>query len=81
MSSNGLAVATNTGTSPPTLPSVTTGQNTLTAAQRAEVNQRQIAAAEAFLAERAARNEQRLAASGAPVSSSVPRNQKINRDY
>jgi hypothetical protein len=81
VSSNGLAVATNTGTSPPTLPSVTTGQNTLTAAQRAEVNQRQIAAAEAFLAERAARNEQRLAASGAPVSSSAPRNQKIAKDY
>ena len=79
--SNGLAAATNTGTSPPTLPSVAPGQNTLTAAQRAEVNQRQIAASEAFLAERAARNEQRLAASGAPVSSSVPRNQKINRDY
>jgi hypothetical protein len=81
VSSNGLAVATNTGTSPPTLPAVAPGQNTLTAEQRAEVNQRRIAAAEARLAQREASNEQRLAASGTPVSSSAPRNQKIAKDY
>jgi len=79
--SNGLAVATDTGTSPPKLPSVAPGQNTLSAAQQAEVNQRRIAAAEARLAQRAASNEQRLAASGAPVSSSAPSNQKIAKDY
>jgi hypothetical protein len=81
VSSNGQAIATGTGTSPPTLPSVAPGQNTLSAAQRAEVNQRQIAAAEARLTQRAANNEQRLAASGTPVSSSAPRNQKIAKDY
>jgi hypothetical protein len=81
VSSNGLAVATNTGTSPPTLPAVAPGQNTLTTEQRAEVNQRRIAAAEARLAQREASNEQRLAASGTPVSSSAPRNQKIAKDY
>ena len=80
VSSNGQAIATGTGTSPPTLPSVAPGQNTLSAAQRAEVNQRQIAAAEARLTQRAANNEQRLAASGAPVSSSVPSNQKIAKE-
>ena len=63
--SNGLAVATNTGTSPLKLPS------------QAE----RIAAAEARLAQREARNEQRLAASGAPVSSSAPSNQKMAKDY
>jgi hypothetical protein len=81
VSSNGQAIATGTGTSPPTLPAVAPGQNTLTAAQQGEINQRRIAAAEARLAQREASNEQRLAASGTPVSSSAPRNQKINRDY
>jgi hypothetical protein len=81
VSSNGQAIATGTGTSPPTLPAVAPGQNTLTTEQRAEINQRRIAAAEARLAQREASNEQRLAASGTPVSSSAPRNQKIAKDY
>jgi hypothetical protein len=63
------------------LPAVAPGQNTLTTEQRAEINQRRIAAAEARLAQREASNEQRLAASGTPVSSSAPRNQKIAKDY
>ena len=86
VSSNGQAIATGTGTSPPTLPAVAPGQNTLSAAQRAEVNRQAIAQtnrelAEERLAQREARTEQRLAASGTPVSSSAPRNQKIAKDY
>ena len=73
VSSNGQAIATGTGTSPPTLPSVTAGQNTLTAAQRAEVRNRAIEQTNRELAE----EYQPLV----PVRSSVPRNQKIAKDY
>jgi hypothetical protein len=74
-------VPANIPSGPLTLPSVAAGQNTLTAAQQGEINQRRIAAAEARLTQREVNNEQRLAASGAPVSSSAPTNQKIAKDY
>jgi hypothetical protein len=74
VSSNGLAVATNTGTSPPTLPAVAPGQNTLTAAQRAEVNRQAIAQTNRELAEEneplqpGAVNQRRIAAAEARLA-------------
>lgn len=74
-------VAENVGSAPPKMPAAGPGENTLTPEQRRQVARAGDEAARAFLAERAARNEQRLAASGAPVSTSIPSNQKIAKDY
>jgi len=70
-------VPVNLPSGPPTLPSAAAGQNTLTAEQRREVNRRAIEQTNRELAE----EYEPLVASGAPVSSSVPTNQKIAKDY
>ena len=66
-------VPANLPSGPPTLPSVTAGQNTLTAAQRAEVRNRAIEQTNRELAE----EYEPLV----PVSGRVPTNQKIAKDY
>lgn len=72
------SVSENVGSAPPKMPAAGAGQTTLTTEQRREVGRK---AAADYLAQREAKNEQRLAASGAPVSSSIPSNQKIAKDY
>jgi hypothetical protein len=74
-------VTENVGSAPPKMPAAGPGQNTLTTEQRREVARAGNEARAAFFAQREAKNEQRLAASGAPVSSSIPSNQKIAKDY
>jgi hypothetical protein len=66
------------GSAPPKMPAAGAGQGTLTTQQRRDVGRR---AAADYQAQREAKNEQRLADSGAPVSSSIPSNQKIAKDY
>lgn len=74
-------VAEDVGSAPPKMPAAGPGQNTLTVEQRRELNRVSQGAATAYLAQREAKNEQRLAASGSPVSTSIPSNQKIAKDY
>jgi hypothetical protein len=74
-------VTENVTTAPPKMPAAGPGQNTLTVEQRRQVARAGDDAARAYLAQREAKNEQRLAASGSPVSSSIPSNQKIAKDY
>lgn len=74
-------VAENVGSAPPKMPAAGPGENTLTPEQRRQVAQAGEDARRAFLAQQEAKKEQRLAASGAPVSSSIPSNQKIAKDY
>jgi hypothetical protein len=78
---NVSAVPSTVNSGPPKLPAAGQGQNTLTVEQRREVARAGDEARAAFIADRDAKNEQRLAASGTPVSSSIPNNQKISRDY
>jgi hypothetical protein len=78
---NVSAVPSTVNSGPPKLPAAGQGQNTLTVEQRREVARAGDEARAAFIANRDAENEQRLAASGTPVSSSIPNNQKISRDY
>lgn len=74
-------VAENVGSAPPKMPAAGPGENTLTLEQRRQVAQAGEDARREFFAQQEAKNEQRLAASGAPVSSSIPSNQKIAKDY
>jgi hypothetical protein len=76
-----IPVAENVSSAPPKMPAAGPGQNTLTPEQRRQVARAGDDAARAYLAQREAKNEQRLAASGSPVSSSIPSNQKIAKDY
>lgn len=75
------SVAENIGAAPSKMPAAGPGQNTLTVEQRRQVARAGDEAARAYLAQREAKNEQRLAASGSPVSTSIPSNQKIAKDY
>ena len=76
-----IPVAENVTSAPPKMPAAGPGQNTLTPEQRRQVARAGNEARAAFFAEREAKNEQRLAASGSPVSTSIPSNQKIAKDY
>lgn len=75
------SVSENVGSAPPKMPAAGPGENTLTPEQRRQVAQAGANARREFFAQQEAKNEQRLAASGAPVSSSIPSNQKIAKDY
>ena len=63
------------------MPAAGPGEHNLTPEQRRQVAQAGANARREVFAQQEAKNEQRLAASGAPVSSSIPSNQKIAKDY
>lgn len=66
-----LPVAETVGSAPPKMPAAAAGQNTLTTQQRRDVAQQAPGA----------NNQQGLAAAGSPVSTSIPSNQPIAKDY
>ena len=72
-----VPVAEQFGNAPPKMPAVGPGRNTLTVEQRREVNRRAIAQTNRELAE----EYEPLAASSSPVSSSIPSNQPMAKDY